>query len=523
MRESATARAGLEILAEVASYLAAALHVEDALARVVRAVQQGLGADSCRIWIRSPEGGSFRAATADGAGAMGDGYDKVVAGWVARGMAPEWTADDPIVRIPLIHQGEHIGLLECGLDDGPDFAVGQEVLRTVANILSPLLSSIELSEDLAGEVALRTQEIESQRRFTGKIIDSLPVGLYVIDREYRIQAWNRKRETGTQGISRDDALGHAVFDVLRRQPRELLQREFDTVFRTGKIDEMDIATETSEGLRYYRITKIPMRVDEGDVSHVITIGEDITQARMVQQQISQTEKLAAVGQLAAGVMHEINNPLATIGACVESLQARVQDLPPGPGQQFIEYLGIVEAELSRCKSIIDGLLDFSRPQGRSKYPAQINQIVDDALFLVKYHDRFKGITLERQFVDDLPLIEANPEQLIQVFLDLMMNAIDAMEGRGKLTVATGQHPDLRDHVMISISDTGSGIPRENVAKIFDPFFTTKEPGKGTGLGLSISFRIVQHHEGRITVESQVGAGSTFRVLLPATDYRVAGS
>jgi len=372
----------------------------------------------------------------------------------------------------------------------------------------------ERTKDLAEEVAMRTREIEAQRRFTAKIIDSLPVGLYVIDRDYRIQAWNRKRETGTQGVVRDEAIGRTVFDILHRQPHSLLKREFDRVFRTGQLEAMETSSETFGERRYYRLTKIPMRVDGDEVTHVITIGEDVTEWKNVQQQVAQTEKLAAVGQLAAGVMHEINNPLATIGACVEALGLRRDDLPEHLRQGIDEYLRIIESELTRCNSIVNGLLDFSRPKARMKREAQINQVVEDALFLVRHHDRFKGIQLQYHDADNVPTILANTEQLIQVFLALMLNAVDAMEGRGQLTVRTLLNPDRSDEVVVSIADTGAGISEEDIPKIFEPFFTTKQPGRGTGLGLSICYGIVQEHGGRLTVDSQVGQGTEFRVFLP---------
>jgi two-component system NtrC family sensor kinase len=505
------ARAALDVLGEVAEFLGASLSVEGVLSGVAGALKRGLAAESCTVWIRAADGASLRPVSAAGDPPVGP------APVLARLGAPpaDWTPADPYLRVPLVYQGERLGILETRLPTVSGFAIWREVTGTVANILAPLLSTLELSQDLAGEVALRAREIDAQRRFTSRIIDSLPVGLYVIDGEYRIQAWNRKREAGTQGISRDNAIGRTVFEVLHRQPRDLLKREFDRVFETGSIEELEVRTETRDGVRYYRIRKIPMRLDDRRVSHVITIGEDITEAKLVQQQISQTEKLAAVGQLAAGVMHEINNPLATIGACVEALTSRAEDLPAGPGRAFLqEYLEIIGSELNRCKSIVDGLLDFSRPKARAKYPVAINQVVEDALFLVRYHDRFKRIRLERHLTDDLPPVEANAEQLIQVFLDLMLNAIDAMDGRGTLTVATRLSAERSDEVVVEIADTGMGIPREQVAKIFEPFFTTKAPGLGTGLGLSISYAIVQHHGGRIQVDSQLGSGSTFRVVLP---------
>src|SRR2546425_11603489 len=191
-----------------------------------------------------------------------------------------------------------------------------------------MIAGMELAQDLASEVALRTREVEAQRSFAARIIASLPVGLYVIDRSYHIRAWNRKRETGTEGVAREDAVGREVFEVLDRQPRELLKREFDRVFDTGEIQQVEMESAASGETRHYRITKIPMRQDGQHISHVITIGEDVTEWRRAQQRLAETEKLAAVGQLAAGVMHEINNPLATILACCEALALRSEDLAP---------------------------------------------------------------------------------------------------------------------------------------------------------------------------------------------------
>jgi len=512
--DSPAADRALAVLSDVASFLSTSLDVEDVLTGVAGALKRGIGAEACCIWVRAPDGVSFRPVRAPGDDEAAAHAVESVPDLIARPEPEAWTPAKPFVLEPLVYQGERLGLLECRVQESPSRPVWTEVVRAVANVLAPLLSTIALSEDLAGEVAQRTREIEAQRRLTSRIIDSLPVGLYVIDRDYRIQAWNRKRETGTQGVSRDDAIGRPVFDILHRQPRDLLKMEFDRVFATGGIEEMEIQTEGRGGPRYYRLSKIPMRLDNTEVTHVITIGEDITQAKLGQQQIAQTEKLAAVGQLAAGVMHEINNPLATIGACVEALNSRLDELPLGPQAAVAEYLEIIQSELNRCKTIVDGLLDFSRPKARAKYPVPINQVVEDALFLLRYHDRFKRIELKRHLTDDLPPVEANSEQLIQVFLDLMLNAIDAMDGRGTLSVSTRPGHERNDEVMVEISDTGMGIPREDVGKIFEPFFTTKAPGHGTGLGLSIAYAIVEHHRGRILVDSQLGSGSTFRVVLP---------
>ena len=147
----------------------------------------------------------------------------------------------------------------------------------------------------------------------------------MVDRDYRIQIWNRKRETGTQGLRRGEVVGRPVFDVLTRQSREQLRAEFDRVFATGEIQQSELEVAHGDEVRHFRLSKIPMRLDGDAITHVITIGEDVTEWHAVQGQILQAEKLAAIGQLAAGVMHEINNPLATIGACVAAIQGRLED------------------------------------------------------------------------------------------------------------------------------------------------------------------------------------------------------
>jgi two-component system NtrC family sensor kinase len=389
------------------------------------------------------------------------------------------------------------------------------VIPIIADILAPFLASIELSEDLAYEVALRSREIEEQRRFITLVIDCLPVGLYVVDREYRIQIWNRKREMGTQGLRRDEVVGRPVFEVLTRQNAEQLREEFDDVFATGHIRQINLEVAVGGDTKHYRISKIPMRQDGETITHVITIGEDVTETHVAQQRILQSEKLAAIGQLAAGIMHEINNPLATIGACVAALENRLTDEVPAAAQAGLhEYLQIIDKEVQRCEGIVDGLLDFSRPKGKAKGPVNVSAILEDTLFLLKHHERFKRIEVRKELADHLPILHASGEQLIQVFMALMLNALDAMEQGGALTVRSLAGTVHEDEVEVQIEDTGMGMPRAELTKIFEPFYTTKPPGRGTGLGLSVCYGIVAEHGGRIEADSQPGRGSTFRVFLP---------
>jgi two-component system NtrC family sensor kinase len=505
---------GLAVLAQVAGVLAAGPPVEEAMSGVVGALRRGLALRRCRLWLRSADGTRYLPIATAGDEAQLPGFAPPVGEWVAAGPHQEPAAGGTLLRLPLVHDDEPLGCLEVIIPEGRHQRMAHDVLLVVAQMLAPVLAATELSQDLASEVALRTRELEAQRNFAARIIDSLPVGLYVIDRAYRIRAWNRKREAGTQGVSREEALGREVFEVLDRQPRELLGQEFDRVFATGEIQQVEMESQATGEARYYRITKIPMRLDDDEISHVITIGEDVTESRHAQQRLTQTEKLAAVGQLAAGVMHEINNPLATILACCEALGLRLPDLPPAERQAQEEYLKIIDTEVQRCRRIVDGLLDFSRPKRGHQRPVDINAVIEQTLFLLKHHDRFRYLTVDRQLAAGLPAPSADPERLIQCFMALMLNALDAMNARGVLTVRTCVNPHRGDELIVEFIDTGAGIRQEDLSKIFEPFFTTKPQGRGTGLGLSVAYGIVEEHRGRIEVESQVGVGSDFKVYLP---------
>src|SRR6266700_3319809 len=505
---------GVGILAEVARVLADGAPADEGLRGVVAVLRRGLALRRCRLWLRSANGTQYLPTTSPGDEALLPGFAPPVAQWVAAGPHQEPTPGGVLVRLPLVHDAAPLGCFEVVIPEGRHEHMAHDVLVVVARMLAPVLAATELSQDLASEVALRTRELEAQRNFAARIIDSLPLGLYVIDRGYHIRAWNRKREAGTQGVSREDALGRSIFEVLDRQPRELLQQEFDRVFATGENQQVEMESQATGEARHYRITKIPMRLDDDEISHVITIGEDVTAWRQAQQRLTQTEKLAALGQLAAGVMHEINNPLATILACSEALALRGEGLAPADRKGYDEYLKIIDAEVQRCRRIVESLLEFSRPKAGEKKRVDVNDVVEHTLFLLKHHARFKRLTVVRQLAPGLPAVLADQERLIQSFMALMLNAMDAMDSRGTLTVKSGKNPERGDEILLEFIDTGTGIKGEDLPKIFEPFFTTKPQGRGTGLGLSICYGIVAEHRGRIEVESQVGVGSNFKVYLP---------
>lgn len=376
---------------------------------------------------------------------------------------------------------------------------------------------------LEAELDARTRQVAEQRHFMEQVINSLPVGLYVIDREYRVRAWNQTRETGLQGVRTGEALGHTIFEILHRQSAESLRQEFDAVFATGELRQFETESTATGSARAYRISKIPMRLagPATPVTHVITIGEDVTEAKEAEARAGHAEKLAALGQLAAGIVHELNNPLATIAACAESLTDAHAPAAGSPGiaagalvasprPHHDEYLALIESEVHRCKRIVDGLLDFARVRGAEKTRIDPNRIVDQTLFLLQHHERFRRSTVTRDMAQGLA-VEANADRLVQVVMALLLNAADATRAGGGIAVRTRGEAGV---VRIEVVDEGVGIPRGDLGRIFEPFFTTKPAGQGTGLGLSICDGIVADHGGRMEVESTVGQGSVFRIVLP---------
>jgi two-component system NtrC family sensor kinase len=393
----------------------------------------------------------------------------------------------------------------------------------VANFTKPVEDSSRQLLDVAASVlaaALPGADHASKDHLTQQILDSLPLGLHVVDRDYRIRAWNRTRESGLQGVQRDDALGRSIFEVLRRQPEDVLRREFDSVFETGEILRFDIQSGAGGASRVYRVSKIPMREGGAEVTHVITIGEDVTDATRAQEEAAQARKLAAVGTLAAGAMHEINNPLATIGACAETLALQLADpaMPESLRETFVELCDIIDHEVHRSKRILNGLLDFSRPTGATRAPAELRSIFEQTLRLLKYHTHFRAMHVHIEIATEAPLlVRADRDQLVQVLMALLLNAMDAMNQSGTIRLRAFRAPARGEEVVMEVIDAGSGIPAAVRQRLFEPFFTTKPPGRGTGLGLSICYGIVADHGGRIEVESAVGKGSTFRVTLPLAE------
>jgi len=408
---------------------------------------------------------------------------------------------------------------QCGETEQRLIDAAAQQTSLAAHICSLYQAARDTSLSLAREVEKRTAESEAQKRLIEAIVDSLPLSLYAIDREYRVVAWNRNRELGELGIPRGSVLGKNVFQVLTRQPRDMLEEEFERVFESGEIERIEQETPTPKGdIRHWVISKIPMWADNtGKVSHVITVGEEVTDRVEANRAIARAEKLSAVGRLAAGVVHEINNPLATISACAESLEARVNEGAFDGStalEDLREYLGLIRSEAFRCKSITMGLLDFSRTRTSDHVTINLADVIRSAFRLLSHQKRSPAVDFKIEIAHDLLPVSGDPGQLQQAVIALATNALDAMGESGTLTIVSRNEGDK---VLVEVSDTGIGIPPENLPKIFEPFFTTKEIGRGTGLGLAVCYGILTEHGGTLDVQSSVGVGTTFTITLSAVN------
>ena len=519
----------LKFIADLGRSLLITVHPKKVASRVVEALRANLDADFCLFAAELKNIGLVTCAVTRDGEAAGDflvrprferwlqfmppqvGYTERDAHefmYDGGGHALEYVS-------PLQIDGETKGAIVTGFGDEQHFTENRTRVIEAATQLAAMSVNLSAHYESALNNSI-TQAREEHRKFNESVLDALPVSLYVVDRDYKIVTWNRHREVGIQGIPRDSAIGRDVFSVLAKYPQGRLRQEFERAFSTGQIERIEQQTVADDGsTRHWMVSKIPMRSSEsGEVTHVITVGEDVTVRVEAIHAIGRAEKLAAVGRLAAGVVHEINNPLATIAACAEALEQRIHEGEFKDSESeadLTEYLGLIKSEAFRCKSITTGLLDFSRVRTGDRVMTDIAEVVRSAANLISHQKRGNQITINVDIADSLPQISADGGQIQQAIIALATNAIDAMPGGGELTLKASRQTN---RVVIDVADTGTGIPAENMSKIFEPFFTTKEVGKGTGLGLSVCYGIISEHGGRLSVRSNLGRGTTFSIFLP---------
>ncbi len=372
-------------------------------------------------------------------------------------------------------------------------------------------------ENLNKELEQRRFELQTEKEKLTKIIGGIDAGLCLVDRGTHLVWVNNVVESWFGPFER--LRGVMCAQALWGNDGLCMKCPTVKSFRDGTVEQAELERTTSAGQRkFYRLTSAPIRNERGEVVNVLELIQDVTEEKALQAQLAQSGKLAAIGELASGIAHEINNPLSSIAVCVEDLSEMLGngklDEASSPAE-FNDCIESIKNDISRCKRITTGLLNFSRHKAPQFEPVEINQVLRNAALFTRHKAEQSHLKIKFDLSPDLPLVMAEADELAQVFLNVLINAMDFSPAEKSIEAFTARHG--QNEIAIRIVDHGAGIPWINLPKIFSPFFTTKPPGQGTGLGLAISQRIVKRHGGRIEVQSIVGKGTTVTIILPVAE------
>jgi len=360
-------------------------------------------------------------------------------------------------------------------------------------------------------------DLEQLRPILPQLVDSLSDAVMVVDRNQRVVAANR-RYLEAFGSSRADLVGSACRDVLHcpevtSGPGPNRCAACDVMDQRRPQRRMRSLPDGTGAQRRWEASFNPILDPGGQVTHVVEVWRDITDRSQLESQLSHSERLSSLGMLAAGVAHEINNPLASVMAGIESLSRWLKRAGLGSeaGAEAAEVLAVIEREITRCRETTDKLMLLAQPYSVNPSWVRLNQAARDTVSLLRFQMRKQDVEVVERLDPDLPEIWAKETGMRAVCMNLMMNAVHAMPAGGTLTVTTAGG---ESGVVLTVEDTGSGIASHHLDRIWDPFFTTKPIGQGTGLGLSITQRIVARHGGTIRVENPPSEGARFVVELP---------
>jgi PAS domain S-box-containing protein len=396
---------------------------------------------------------------------------------------------------------------------------------------SPLRSSdnkiiglLEIITDLTEHKRL-WEKLREERDKAKQYLNVARVMILALNLEGDITLIN-KRGCEVLGYKEEEIIGKNWFDLC---VPEKIREEVTKTFRkliAGKLEVTEyyenpiLTREGEERIIAWKNTIV--RNKAGDIVGTLSSGEDITDRKRAEAELIRSEKLASVGQLAAGVAHEVNNPLAGILIYIKLLLKRHKQkkLQTKETEKQLEKIG---RETERCSRIIKNLLDFSRQTEVKLRPVNINKVIEATFSIIGHQISLENVKTEMELSTSLPSILVDFDQVQQALMNIMLNAAQAMPNGGELQITTSVAKrvkigrSIRDAIRIDISDTGIGIPQENLDKLFTPFFTTKEKGKGVGLGLSVVHGIIERHHGKIEIKSNPGTGTTFSIYLGIVD------
>jgi PAS domain S-box-containing protein len=439
--------------------------------------------------------------------------DPMAAAWFAAEEVEFWRDQGIYYFVPCIFEGSAIAVLALGRKE-TDEPCSSEDLGLLTAVAGQVATAIENGR-LYRQLHLKAEELGRMRQFNDNILESLDSGLVVFGADERIVRWNSALE-GFYGVRRDEAVQRTLSDVF--------DAPFVEAIRAARRDRPHGATlfkvplngrgmEASPGggpRLLVNATVVPLQDPSGPspFAGTILLIEDISNRVRLEEQLQISEKMASLGLLAAGVAHEVNTPLTGISSFTQMLLEGAD--PSDPKTVLLEK---IERQTFRAAKIVNGLLTLSRPgtPGNERSLVDLNTVIADVVSLLEHQFEVGRIRLRRELSPTPVMVKGIEHQLQQVFLNLFLNARDAMPRGGWLTVTTRVH---EGQLLAEVADTGSGIPPEQLARIYDPFFTTKAIGRGTGLGLSITYGIVGEHDGSIRCESAVGKGTRFTITLP---------
>jgi len=386
----------------------------------------------------------------------------------------------------------------------------QELLVAITTSIANAIYNTRLIQQLKvanADLEANRWELLRSRNTLRAFFDSTPASIYIVDRSYTLIAINMSRARIVQQQP-SEIVGKVCHKMLfdRDEPCPGC-RISETVYNGKYTQRIERRWEDDGNPLEYEITTYPIHNEKGQIIQAFIFEEDVTEKRRLEATLVQSEKLAAVGQLAAGVAHEINNPLTAIIANAQLLKRMIPE-----DEDILEMLELISTAGNRASQVVRNLLDFARKEHYDFEPTDINDTISKSLALVQHELLSRSIELNFEPEDNLPLVLASYDHLQGVWLNLLLNAIDAIDSDdGIIRVVTkSKGKELR----VTVNDNGKGIPQEQVSRIFEPFYTTKEPGRGTGLGLSVCHRTIKQHGGNMLVNSQLGSGTEFTVILP---------
>ncbi|MGB8773648.1 MAG: ATP-binding protein [Terriglobales bacterium] len=407
--------------------------------------------------------------------------------------------------IPCQARQKTVAFLGLGKTMQGDFLSSEDVelLQALAGYIGIAIQNGRLYASLEQKVS----EYERLKDFNENIVESINVGVMAVDLQDRIESWNSQMEV-MYAQPRWQVVGRSLSEVL---PAAFVEEFYRVRQNPGirNLYKFRLVTPTGDS-RIVNVAMAPLVTRKFNVVGRLVIMDDITERIDLEVQLTQADKLSSIGLMAAGVAHEVNTPLAVISSYTQMLAKQLQSDP-----QKAAVLDKITKQTFRASEIVNNLLNFSRTTGTELTEISLNKVITDTLALLEHQFKVARIRVQTELNEKLPLILGNAGRLQQVFLNLFLNAKDAMSGGGVLNVATLNG----EYVSVRVSDTGSGIAQENIDRIYDPFFTTKTSpaegqSRGTGLGLSVTYGIIQEHAGQIRVESRPGEGTTFTLDFP---------